>query len=396
MNSPNPPHHDAADVVIIDEAEATRLALASQLAGRFRVAHGAPDTLADVVSSGQPQVLVLGPSFANDQALKAVETANVAMAGLMTVLVAPSTDTNLMRSALEAGLREVMSVDEVPTQLRGTVERFVARVASRPTDGDATELGRPGEVIAVVAAKGGVGVTTVAVNLAVEIARQGRTVALVDADVQFGDVAICMALRPQGTLLSAVQEGPRLNTRRLRSMMTRHEPSGVMVLPGAEDPVAADLIRPAEVANVIEIASRIAEVVVVDVPAGLDDLALAILDTSDRIALVTTPALANLKNARLEIGVLSKLHVAAKTKVVVNRADPHHRVSRRTVEHHLGLEVIGEVPEADDVAIAETSRTPFTLAARRSQPAKAIQGICAVIAPAPVPSAPAQPLIGTR
>lgn len=391
MNAPISPLDDVGDVVIIDAAEPTRLALASQLDGRIAISHGGPELLADLVAAGRPRVLVLGPSFASDQALKEVEAANVAGAGLITVLIAPSVNTNLMRSALAAGLREVVSTDEVPTMLRSTVDRFVSRLATAPMPGDAEAL--PGEVIAVVAAKGGVGVTTVAVNLAVAISQQDRSVILIDADARFGDVAVTMGLRSQASILAAVQEAPRLNTRRLGSLLTRHEPSGVMVLPGVEDPAAGDMVRPAEVAKVISVASQLADVVIVDVPSGLDELALGILDTADRIALVTAPDVANLKNARLEIGVLSKLQLAAKTRVVVNRVDPRHRVARRTLEHHLGLMVVGEIPEADEVIVAETTRTPFALGARRSQPAKAMRELCNAMTPSRAASPP-QPLIG--
>jgi pilus assembly protein CpaE len=295
------------------------------------------------------------------------------------VLVAPALDIDLMRSALGAGLSEVISTDEVATRLATVVDRLVARLA-RTMAGDTPQDEPSGEVIAVVGAKGGVGVTTVAVNLAAELAGRDRRVALIDADLQFGDVAVTMGLGRSSTLRDAVELGTRLDPFALQTMMTSHA-SSVLVLPGPTDPSAADLIRPVDVARVIRCAATLADIVIVDVPSGLNELGLEILDGADRIVLVLAPDVANLKNARLEIDMLAKLHLAAKTKVIVNRVGPTSHASPRRIEHHLGLHIAGQIPESAEIRVAETTSTPFVTGARRSHAAKAFRAICEDLVP---------------
>ena len=202
------------------------------------------------------------------------------------ILIAAELTTDLFRQALRAGVKDVLAA---PVDTDGSWSSRCAGSASglrrrrrgrrrRPTADD----GELGQVITVFSTKGGAGKSVIATNLAVVLAqRSERPVVLVDADLQFGDIAVMLKLAPQHTIVDAVGALDRLDAAVLQNLLIRHEPSGLYVLPAPLEPAVRrpDLGAPRWCASSSSCAPS-ASYVVIDTPAYFNDVVLGLIEMS--------------------------------------------------------------------------------------------------------------------
>src|SRR5262249_32786893 len=153
---------------------------------------------------------------------------------------------DVLQRALRAGVKDVLAAPVEASELALAVERVGGTLApATPTalaEAPGAQAGY-GRLITVFSTKGGAGKSVIAVNLAVTLARRSdRPVVLVDADLQFGDVAVMLKLAPQHTIVDAVNAIDKLDGPLLQSLLARHDPSGLLVMPAPLEPAFADQI----------------------------------------------------------------------------------------------------------------------------------------------------------
>ena len=153
-------------------------------------------------------------------------------------------------------------------------------------------------MVSVFCTKGGTGKSVVAINLAVALAKRTiQPVVLVDADLQFGDVALMLQLQPTHTIAEAVQAGDRLDGTMLENLLLRHPPSGLLVLAAPTEPSSADQIGRADLARILNILRERCAYVVVDTSANFAEVTLAALESSDDILVMAGLDVMSLKSA---------------------------------------------------------------------------------------------------
>jgi pilus assembly protein CpaE len=179
---------------------------------------------------------------------------------------------------------------------------------------------RRGKMIAVCSAKGGIGRTTLTVNLAVALRKKNISVAILDGDFQFGDVNLAMDLKNSLTIKEAVEGIATLDEHNLPDYLAVHE-SGVNVLPAPERPEFADLVTPNVVQKILDVMLTQHDFVIVDTPVGLNEQTLQYLERADQIHVVTNLEMAALKNTKLYLETLEILGLRSKSRVVINRAN---------------------------------------------------------------------------
>jgi Mrp family chromosome partitioning ATPase len=225
--------------------------------------------------------VVLGPSVDQQDVFALAEEMRVARPSLGVVMVRRRIDTAILSDALRAGVREVVQERDL-SGLSTAVRRqrdIAARLRESVESGDAGSTpSRHGRVVTVFSAKGGCGKTTLATNLAASLADSGKgTVALVDLDLAFGDVAIALQLFPTHTIADAVALGEDLDGPALAQLLTSHR-SGLQALVAPMEPSMADTIDVLTVTRVIDILRDEFDYVVIDTPPALDDNVLAAFD----------------------------------------------------------------------------------------------------------------------
>ncbi len=201
-----------------------------------------------------------------------------------------------------------------------------------------------GSVVTVFGPKGGVGKTTTATNLAVALSHHVHmSVALVDLDIRFGDVAALLALPVEKSIIDVVQEGP-INLESVRQCMVRHS-TGVEVLPAPPWRGEWYPLSPDHVGAILEVLARGYDFVVVDCPSGFNDMISRALELSTVALLVTTPDVTGLKEAIAMLEILQSWNYPEqRIAVVINHTSPTTRASNGDVRNVLGLSPTCRVP----------------------------------------------------
>jgi pilus assembly protein CpaE len=244
------------------------------------------------------------------------------------IVVANALDPALMREAMRAGVTECVTEPVTETELQEAIARITA---------DASADALSGQVFAFVGAKGGVGTTTLAINVATELAKlaKGNTL-LIDLHAGTTDAALYLGAEPRFTIVDAIENTHRLDEAFFRSLVVRTT-SGLDLLAAAPHG-QLDLADPARIAAVIETARRQYRYTVVDL-AHSDVRALESVDHATNFVIVVSQELAALRTASRLTTTLREKYGKHRLKPVVGRHDQHAEISAEDVERTLGQPV---------------------------------------------------------
>jgi pilus assembly protein CpaE len=252
----------------------------------------------------------------------------------------------------------------------------ISVVPMAPAGTPATELPSDmGSVITVFSTKGGAGKSVIASNLAIVLARKADgPVVLVDADLQFGDVAVMLKMTPQHTIVDAVSNIHRLDAQLLQSLLMRHDQSGLLVLAAPVEPAFADQVGAADMVKIVKLLQTFCKHVVIDTPAHFNDVVLALLEESDDILLISGMDIPNIKNVKLGLQTLRLLNIpVSKLKLVLNRANSKVKLDVGEVERTLQIKADCLVPSDIIVPQSVNKGVPAVLDAPRSGVSKSME-----------------------
>ncbi|MBH0229189.1 AAA family ATPase [Halobacillus yeomjeoni] len=206
-----------------------------------------------------------------------------------------------------------------------------------------------GEMIAVCSAKGGVGRTTLTVNLAISLFKKNIKVGILDGDFQFGDIGLALDLQSTFSMKDVMEEIENIDEFSLGNYLCSHE-SGVKVLPAPERPEYADLVTKERVNRVIDLLLQQLDYLVVDTGVGLQEHTIDLIEKADQILIVTNLEMATLKNTKLLIETLEVLGLSHKVQLVINRADMESVIGANDVKDILNIEDPIYIPNNFQVA----------------------------------------------
>jgi pilus assembly protein CpaE len=363
------------------------------------------EELAGRLTGAVPVVAVLGPSCANPESLAVSERIMQQFPVVAAVLMVHELTTGLLQQALRAGVRDVVAFSAEAGALAQSVQRvaFTLDQTPRPAvapppsgdiptvDGHAGTEGLPtvdGQVITVFSTKGGSGKSVLATSLAVELSRRSdRPVCLVDADLQFGDVAVMLKLTPHHTIVDAVSVMDRLDPALLESLLVTHEPSGLRVMPAPLEPAFADQVTAPDMVTIIEMLRSFCSHVIVDTPAYFNDVVLGLVEVSDSVVLVAGMDIPNVKNVKIGLQTLRLLNTPMeKLLLVLNRANSKVKLDVGEVERTLQTKADVLIPSDVCVPTAVNKGEPVVTHAPKSGVTKAVQQLADRFAAAPEPA----------
>jgi pilus assembly protein CpaE len=330
-------------------------------------------------------VVVLGPHVPYDDALSACDGLRTSHPAVSVVLVRTELTTQVLTQAMAAGAREVVPAGS-PEAVAAAVTRAQQLFAAlRGSAGG----GASGKVFTVWSPKGGVGKTTVAVNLGLALAEQGaRRVCVVDLDLAFGDVAITMQLFPSHSIEHAIGSEDALDAELVEGLLTRHQ-DAMMVLAAPSHPDVRDRISATLIGQVIRTLKASFDYVVIDTAPSLDEQTLTALDETDEIVIVATLDVPTLKNVKVALETLDMLSVPADRRhLLLNRADDEVGISADRVESILGMRPEAKVASSTDVAAATNAGDPIVSKSPHHPSSTAIRQLASLLAGQPI-SAPA-------
>ncbi|HLL69369.1 MAG TPA: P-loop NTPase [Micromonosporaceae bacterium] len=308
------------------------------------------------------QLVVLGSGVSMPDALAFARQQRLARPSLGVVLLREGIDVAVLAEAIRAGVREVVNAaDGEALEAACTRSLDVSRQLGGGV-GTEVSIGTDCKLITVFAGKGGCGKSTMSTNLAVALNAGGtRRVLLIDLDLSFGDVAIMLQLAPERSMVDAVGMAGRLDETGLRSLLTPFLP-GLDTLVAPSGPADGERVTRDLVTEILRVARRSFDYIVVDTPPFFSDQVLAAMDVSNFFVLLTTPDIPSLKNLRLTLDMFDLLEYGQDQRIIVlNRSDSRVGPTKADIERVVRSPIKGYVPSTRDVPVSINRGVPLML-----------------------------------
>jgi len=313
----------------------------------------------NLAGKGEEYAVVLGPGVDLEAAAALADTLRVTRPATSVILLRRRVDTSVLAEALRSGMREVVEERDL-TGLGDAVKR--ARQVWRALSGASGHGGHEGptgKLVTIFSPKGGVGKTTLAVNLGIAFAKEQRKVCLVDLDLGFGDIAITLQMFPARTIADAVPLEIDLDFQALEPLLTPHR-NGISALVAPVQPDAKDSIPPSLVSKILVILKQNFDYVIVDTSPAFDEHVLQAFDETDDLLLVATLDVPTLKNVKIAAETLDLLNFPkSRRRLILNRADDKVGLSPDKVESTLDMKIQASIPTSHEVANATNSGEPI-------------------------------------
>lgn len=321
-------------------------------------------------------------------------TASEAIAGKIpdtaVVIISIQGEPEYLRKAMAAGARDYLVKPFSSSELADTIRRVSKLYKMRAIRAAAVPpvaLTEPGpaapenKIIVVFSSKGGVGKTVVSCNLAVWMAQESRKkVALVDLDLQSGDVALMLNLSSKGSIAELVQEEDHMEYSLVNSYMVPHM-SGLKVLPAPVRPEQAEVVTTSHVEAILTLLKEHYDYIIVDTSPLFNDLNLGVMEMADDIILTFTRGLPAIKHTRTALDVLDTLDLSKKVKLLLNQSTLDYGVKISDLEKSLSASPAGILPYDEKIVLSSINKgRPFIMTHVNSKIGQAIRNFAGRLA----------------
>ncbi len=343
----------------------------------------------------KPDVILMDINMPDMDGIAATEAIRKKIPYAQIIILSVQGDPNYMRRAMLAGARDFITkpplIDELTAAIRRAAvmaqdERIkVAAVTAQTAPGQpvahAGLQDAHGKILMVYSPKGGTGCTMLAINLAISLQSGDSKVALIDGDLQFGDVAVFLNEQGKNTILDLAPRVDELDPDIIDEVMVTHAASGIKILPAPSRPELADKITGEQFVRVIQYLRRIFTYIVIDTSSFLSDVVVSAMDIADLLLLVTTQDIPSIKNSKAFLSLADGMRINRQRIVfVMNRYDRKIAITPEKVGESLRHEVSSLIPFDEKIVPSSINRgIPFMLDNKSQPVARSIQELADLV-----------------
>jgi pilus assembly protein CpaE len=338
-------------------------------------APGGSQTL-DKIENLSPDVVIMFLDTQGGDVLNLTERIILHKPRTHVILLVEYMEVDILQKANKAGAHNVIEFPKSPKEfaeyIKSVHHNEMIRINSLNENQNIAWTSR---VVTVFGAKGGLGKTTIATNLAVKLAEQKKKVALIDLDLQFGDIHVFLDIEPADTISELVQQVFTPNIDSVRSYMTVHS-SGVHVLCAPKSPEYAELVSAEKVQSLLSILRTYYDYVIIDTPPYFSDVTITAIEASSTILFVTGLDISILKNSKLSLSLMDSLQQRDKVRLIVNRAVDISSITIADVQKIIGCPIWAKIPSDYRVAVTALNRgIPFVISSAGSKLSQSINKV---------------------
>jgi pilus assembly protein CpaE len=373
---------DVQRIAIVDPSDVTREELRNVLLGMESIWLEAEcaryDFFFDVISQSSPDVVVISLDSDQTKALQLIAQLTQEAPDLPILAISARGDGQAILQALRSGAREFLTAPVVLEELLKALQRLQrSRGPGESRNGEGPTPKVESQVIAVLGSRGGVGCTSLAVNLGASISQEpGHSVALIDLDLALGDADVALDLMADYTLADVALNIDRLDMQFLRRSLSKHS-SGLSLLPHPVQMEDATLIREDHLQRVIGLLRASYTHLVLDLSKSFSPNDVTALRMADVILLVAQLELSSLRNVvRMLLMLGADEQLGPKVQVVVNRVGSDTDISVKKAEETIGKPIYWQIPNDTKLLMeARNQGVPLVQHAPRSKVQQSIQGL---------------------
>ena len=330
-----------------------------------------------------PDVVIMDINMPDMDGISAAEAIRKELPSIQIIILTVQSDPSYMRKAMLVGVRDFLTKPPVIDELIHAIRRAgkLAKEERRKFDerhpvdagGGTAEGGTSkalsyGKVIVVYSPKGGVGTTTVATNLAVTLHSPETPVVIVDAELQFGDVAMMLKERAKNTIIDLAPRSDELDPDVIDDVLIDHESTGVKILAAPSRPEYAENINENQFRKILAYLRRLYSYIIVDTSSYLTDLVLSAVDVSSIVVMIATQNIPSINDARLFFDLSDALGLERERILfVLSHYDKRLPITPEAVGENLAHDVSVVIPKDERVAVPSANRgVPFVISNKKS------------------------------
>ena len=354
-----------------------------------------------------PDIVLMDVNMPIMDGIQATETLAQEAPNSPVIIMSVQGERDYLRRAMQSGAREFLikpfSGDELIASIRRVYqleqkkESFMAKssggaapAAAAPAGADAPRRAEQGQVFFFYSGKGGVGKSLLAANLSVSMANETKgKVALVDLDLQFGDIGVLLNLDHSQGITDLIENIDHMDADFIREIMV-DGPFGIKVLLTPTSPELADLVTVDHIRRIFGELRKMFDYIIVDSSAHLGEINLEVLDHADKVVVVTSLSIPSIKNTKLALKIFDSLSISPdRVVLLLNKSDAHSEFNKESVEANLRFPIAGQIPNDAKLVINSVNRgNPFVSTHPEAEISQRIRELVAKLLPTPQAAEP--------
>ncbi len=344
----------------------------------------------------KPEVIIMDINMPDMDGIKAAELIRKKLSYAQIVFLSVQNDLNYARRAMAVGARDFLSkppnIEDLiqAIQKAGTAAKEIKAMESEGSKNVSSQgrketggyfPGVDGKVIVVYSPKGGIGTTTVAVNLALSLNTPTQKAVIVDTNLQYGDVAVFMNEQSKNSLLDLLLSVDELDTDIVQEVMTTNKESGLNILAAPIRPEFVEKANGEQVSKLFKFLKKIYNYVIVDTTPTLTQCVQGAIDASDLTILLANQEIPTIKNCHLFLSFLDSVdYPREKILFVMNKYNREIAISPEKVGENLKQPVAISIPLEDKTAFLSVNRgKPFVLENKTLPISKAVLQLASMV-----------------
>jgi pilus assembly protein CpaE len=334
----------------------------------------------DKIENTSPDIILMTLGAGDTDVLSLAERIILHRPRTFVILVAENLDVETMQNAVKVGCHNITELPATPKEFAEYIKTVYHNESIRIKSlSEKESLLWSSTVITVFGAKGGLGKSTIAANLAVKLAEKRKKVALIDLDLQFGDLHIFLDIEPKDTIIELVQDVITPNIDSVRSYMAVHS-SGVHLLCAPKSPEYAELVSAEKIQSLLSLLRSYYDYVIVDTSPSFSEVTMTAIEASSIIFFVTGLDISILRNSKLSVSILESLQQMDKIRLIVNRAVDMNSITVNDVQKIIGYPIWAKIPSDYKVAVNALNRgVPFVTGAPSSKLSESVTTLANIL-----------------